>query len=259
MEIYAIRKNKYAGVYTKKEIFDYIKRIDPKLSNRFFKESEKAEALKWAGVDNVNKYHSSLNADKEFNKLLAKLNLIDVIDIKETNTTVKGQTKLANKSLAEEVHKSNVENKVCANTNNNVNMIEVIEKYKKDFDMFLIKTLSFGDIYYLCNFWYYEKPWDIEYGYSIKDLLKYDYIDYKLSSKIILEHGYMKIQNIYKLDSCNEYEQLTVYHNLMFMDVSEIRCIIPIKKEFLSWYCEGEYQQFMSRDLKSKEIENELS
>lgn len=254
MDIYAIRKNKHAGVYTKKEIFEYIKRIEPKLSTRFFKETEKAEALKWAGVDNVNKYHASLNGDKEFKNLLAKLNLIDVSEIKETKST----PNLAQKHLIEDLQKCNVENKHIINTQMYVNVIDIIENYKKDFDMFLIKTLSFGDIYYLCNFWYYEKPWDIEYGYSVKDLIRYDYIDYKLSSKIVLENGHLKIQNIYKLDASDELEQLVVYQKLMFLALSEVRGIIPIKKDCLSWYSEGEYHQFKTKDLKSKEIEHVL-
>lgn len=276
MDIYAIRKNRYAGVYTKKEIFEYIKDIELKTSVRVFKESEKKEALKWAGVDSVNRYHSSLKTDKEFKKLLAKLDFKDIIDVKETRET--SEVNLSQKSLVEGLHKYSPEKKDikgiitennladCINIpkkdfidiKNDLAIINVIEKYKKEFNMFRIKTLSFGDIYYLCDFWYYEKPWNIEYGYSLKDLIKYDYIDYKLASKVKVESGCFKMENIYKLDKTNEFEEITFYQELIFLSLSEIRGIIPIKKDFLCWYSEGEYRQFMTKDLKSKEIENLL-
>lgn len=272
MDIYAIRKNKYAGVYTKKEVFEYIKGIELRCSIRIFQETEKKEALKWAGVDNINIYHSSLESDKKFKKLLAKLDSKDIVDVKETEKEIKSN--LSEKTLAEGLHKyqpmgsnpkgcvnqnvisssNNIIEKESSNIKNGFNVVEIIDKYKKDYTMFMIKTLSFGDLYYLCDFWYYEKPWDIEYGYTLKELVKYGYINYKLGSKIVVKDTYLKVENIYKLDKSNELEELFSYQKLMFLSLDEIRGIIPIEKDFLSWYSEGEYHQFMSGDLKSKEL-----
>lgn len=273
MDIYAIRKNKYAGVYTKKEVFEYIKGIELKCSVRIFQESEKKEALKWAGVDNINKYHSSLKSDKKFKKLLTKLDSKDIVDVKETEE--KFESNLADKILAEGLHKyqpmenqpqKSINQNVVLSSNNSIkkestnvnkicNIIGVIDEYKKEYTMFMIKTLSFGDLYYLCDFWYYEKPWDIEYGYSLNELVKYGYINYKLASKITVKDTYLKLENIYKLDNSNDEEELFNYQKLMFLSLDEVRGIIPIEQDFLSWYSEGECHQFMSGDLKSKELE----
>lgn len=263
MDIYAIRKNKCAGVYTNKDIFEYIKEREHKCSIRIFDSKDEKEALKWAGVSQIDDVPSLLKMDLEFNNLLnsAKCNTkcqgsesgLSKTEFEGALHRTKGLSKKV--EIKKDLDCSEESKKV--DENKNFHLDKVIEELGKIYSTLLIRTENFGDIYYLNDLWYYEKPWDVEYNYSDEELIQYGYIEFKRNTEVVCFGDYLKVYNYYTtknaesiiasdiFDKCNEF---------IVLNKDEIRGIVPMSNILMQWDVSGELNNFNSNDEKSERL-----
>lgn len=267
MQIYAIRKNRCAGVYTSRDVFEFIKDKEHKCSIRIFDKCEEKEALKWAGVKKVDDIPSMLKADIEFNKIL---NNADKKEIKSSVTEKNIESVIKDNSVSlhrtkgltqttldvkdsqknkKSINAEQIEHKVnCSGIEN------IIENLKGKYETIMIRTKSFGDLFYLSDFWYYEKNWDIEYAYSNKELVEYGFIKYKLNTELVSEGNYIKLYNYYtseKGDSILANEIFSSCNELIILNESDICGLVPIDNFLMQWDVDGELLNFNSKDEKT--------
>lgn len=264
MDIYAIRKNKCAGVYTKKEVFEYIKDREQKCSIRIFTKGEELEAMRWAGVDSVDSAPSTLKADEEFAKLLnASLQEEKDYNKKKISSCNNPPNEFGGlhrmKGLSSDSgysdKKKQIPPKETPTYNDKMPFLEkVIDDCKGKYNTLIIKTKSFGNLCYLTNSWYYEKHWDVEYAYSLDELIKYGFIEFKSKSSIKNNNGFYTFKNAYRL--LDKDNVLTDYEKVIYLNHDEIRAVVPSNDMGMEWLVDGEYKEFESGNNKIKIIED---
>lgn len=268
MDIYAIRKNKCAGVYTSKEVFEFIKDKEHKCSIRIFDKREEKEALKWAGVKKIDDIPSMLKADIEFNKIL---NNTDKKETKNGATEKNIESVISDNSVGLhrtkgltqtflDVNESPKDKRSASTEQNKTNcsaIEDIIENLKDKYETIMIRTKSFGDLFFLSDFWYYEKNWDIEYAYSNKELLEYGFIKYKLNTELVSQGNYIRLYNYYtskKRDSILANDIVSVCNELIILNENDICGLVPIDNFLMQWDVDGELMNFNSKDDKSDTI-----
>lgn len=268
MDIYAIRKNKCAGVYTSKEVFEFIKDKEHKCSVRIFDKREEKEALKWAGVKKIDDIPSMLKADIEFNKILNKTDKKEtkngateknIESVISDNSVGLHRTKGLTQTFLD-VNESQKDKRSASTEQNKTNcsaIEDIIENLKDKYETIMIRTKSFGDLFFLSDFWYYEKNWDIEYAYSNKELLEYGFIKYKLNTELVSQGNYIRLYNYYtskKRDSILANDIISVCNELIILNENDICGLVPIDNFLMQWDVDGELMNFNSKDDKSDTI-----
>ena len=265
MDIYAIRKNKCAGVYTSKEVFEFIKDKEHKCSIRIFDKREEKEALKWAGVKKIDDIPSMLKADIEFNKILNKTDKKEtkngateknIESVISDNSVGLHRTKGLTQTFLD-VNESQKDKRSAGTEQNKTNcsaIEDIIENLKDKYETIMIRTKSFGDLFFLSDFWYYEKNWDIEYAYSNKELLEYGFIKYKLNTELVSQGNYIRLYNYYtskKRDSILANDIISVCNELIILNENDICGLVPIDNFLMQWDVDGELLNFNSKDDKT--------
>lgn len=253
MELYAIRKNKFAGVYSNKKIYEYIKSKEANCSVRVFVDSEKNEALKWAGVNQVDLIPQLLESDVVFNNMFGTVVAKKVSD--KSDSQKKNSIKFKLHSVcAKDFCCKEVDNKQDS-SNKDVfltSLVEFIDKNKNNYCGFVIKTKSNGDLFYLSKMWYYEKHWDSEYGYTIEDLIKNNFIVYNFNSSIEKLEGGYKLGNIYSLNI----DVLAFKEKVIILPCSEILSVIPYSSNCIKGVVDGKIKEFKNTKEVAKAIKS---
>ena len=257
MDLYAIRKNQFAGVYSNKEMYEYMKSKEAHCSVRVFLDSEKKEALKWAGVKEVDLIPQALKSDGVFNSMFGEVSAKKVSDKKNNSckkdVTFKLHSVCIKKSVSVEAPKEVFKIKdLDDNKFFLTSLDEFIDKNRKKYNGFLIKTKNNGDIFYLSRVWYYEKHWDVEYGYSIEDLIKCEFIVYKLNSFIEKLDGGYRLENAYSLNS----DILNLKEKVIVLPYSEIVSVTPQLNDCVKAEVDGRVEKFKNTKEVSKIIKS---